>query len=62
MSIFANFRTLETPGRDFGFQGSILGPKTGRTSTFWTQFWDGVWTLLGSVFELLFWKASGSHF
>ena len=35
VSNFGNFRALETPGGDLGFQGSILGPKTGRTCTFW---------------------------
>ena len=62
VSNVGHFRTLETPGGDLGFQGSILGPKTGRKSTFGVPFWDGVGTLLGSVFEVLFWKTSGSRF
>ena len=54
MSNFGNFRALETAGGDLGFQGSILGPNTGRKSIFWTPFWDGFWILLGSIFEVLF--------
>ena len=59
---FGHFRALETPGGDLGFQGSILGPNTGRKFTFWAPHWGGFWVLLGYVFEVLFWKASGSRF
>ena len=62
VSIVGHFRTLETPGGDLGFQGSILGPKTRRKSTFWTLLWDGFWILLGSVFEVILGKTSGSRF
>ena len=62
MPNFGDFRVLGTPGGDLGFQGSILGPKIGRKSTFWTALWDGFWTLLGSVFEVLVGKTSGSRF
>ena len=51
MSNFGHFRALGTPGGDLGFQGSILGPNTGLKCT-----------PLGSVFEVLFWKASESRF
>ena len=33
VSNFGDFRVLETPGGDLSFQGSILGPKTGRQSS-----------------------------
>ena len=62
MSNFGHFRALGAPGGDLGFQGSILGAKTGRKSTFWTPVWDGFWTLLGSVCEMLFGKTSASRF
>ena len=62
VSIFGGFRALETPGGDLGFQGSILGPKTERTCTFRVPVWGRFGMLLGSVFEVLFWKASGSRF
>ena len=50
------------PGGDLGFQGLILVPKTGRKGTLGAPFWDGCWILLLSVFEVLFWKASGLRF
>ena len=59
---FGHFRALETPGGDLGFQGSILGRKTGRQSSFGAPIWGGFGMLLGSVFEVFFWKASGSRF
>ena len=62
VSNFGYFRVLGTPGGDLGFQGSIVGPETGRKSAFWTPLWDGFWTLVGSVFEVLFGKTSGSRF
>ena len=34
VSNVGHFRALETSGGDLGFQGSILGPKTGRKSSF----------------------------
>ena len=54
VSNVGNFRALETPGVDLGFQGSILRPKTGRKSTLGAPFWDGFGILLGYVFEVLF--------
>ena len=54
-----NFRALETPGGDLGFQGSILGPFPGESLVSGHPFWHGFWIILGSVFEVLFWKASG---
>ena len=62
VSNVGHFRALETPGGDLGFQGSMLGPKTRRKSTFGTYVLDGFWILLGSVFEVFFWKASVSRF
>ena len=35
---FGNFQALETPSGDLGLQGSILGAKRGRTSTFGVPF------------------------
>ena len=43
------------PGVDFGAQNRAKG-------SFGVPFVDGFWILLGSVFEVLFWKASGSRF
>ena len=60
MSNFGHFRALETPGGELGFHGSISGSKTGRKSTFWTQFGDGCWTLLGSV-SRYFWGRRLDH-
>ena len=62
MSNFGNCRALGTPGGDLDFQGSILEPKTARKGRLGVPFLDGFWILLGSVFEVLFWKASGSRF
>ena len=61
MSNVGHFRALGTPGGDLGFRGRFW-PKTGRMSTFWTLVWDVFSTLLGSVFEVLFGKTSGSRF
>ena len=60
MSTFGDFRALGTPGGDLGFQGSILGPNTGRKSTFchhcgtvfghfWVLFLDHVFDNFGMI-------------
>ena len=61
MSTVGIFRALGTQSGNWGFQGSILGPNTGRKLLFDT-IWDVFLTLLGSVFEVLFGKTSGSRF
>ena len=62
MSHVGHFRAPETPGGDLGFQGSIWGAKTPGTARLGLPVLDGFWILLGFVFEVLFWKASGSRF
>ena len=47
---------------DLGLQGAILGTNTGRIPTFGAPCRTPFSTILGSVFEVLFGKVSGSRF
>ena len=65
VSNLGHFRALETPGGDLGFQGSILGPKTGRNGTCGAPFcgrpldnvFDDFGMVRGSILE-----SFSSHF
>ena len=60
MSNFGDFRALGTPGGDLGFQGSILGSKTGRKCTFGLQF-GVVFGCFWDRFSRCFWARRLDH-
>ncbi len=51
---FGHFQALETPGGDLGLQGSILGAKRGRKTTFGVPFGSSFLHLLGYFSDVIF--------